>query len=47
MPVSVIRVPPALLTASAMPKSATSARPSCSRMFSGLMSRWMTPWRWA
>jgi hypothetical protein len=47
MPVSVMRVPPALLAASAMPKSATSAAPSCSRMFSGLMSRWMTPWRWA
>ena len=43
MPVSVIRLPPALLAASAMPKSATSAEPSCSRMFSGLMSRWMTP----
>ena len=28
-------------TASAMPKSATSAWPSCSRMFSGLMSRWI------
>ena len=35
--------PPACCTASAMPKSATSACPSCSRMFSGLMSRWMTP----
>ena len=30
--------------ASAMPKSATIALPSCSRMFSGLMSRWITPW---
>jgi hypothetical protein len=39
MPVSVIRLPPAALTASAIPKSATSAAPSCSRMFSGLMSR--------
>ena len=38
---------PAALTASAMPKSATIARPSCSRMFSGLMSRWITPWRCA
>ena len=37
----------ARLTASAMPKSATTARPSCSRMFSGLMSRWITPWRCA
>ena len=35
------------LTASAIPKSATSACPSCSRMFSGLMSRWITPCRWA
>ena len=40
-------LPPALLAASAMPKSATSALPSCSRMFSGLMSRWMTPCRCA
>jgi hypothetical protein len=39
--------PPALCTASAMPKSATRARPSCRRMFSGLMSRWITPWRCA
>ena len=38
-----MRSPPAALTASAMPKSATSACPSCSRMFSGLMSRWTTP----
>ncbi len=37
----------AALTASAMPKSATMGRPSCIRMFSGLMSRWMMPWRWA
>ncbi len=36
MPVSVIRAPPERLAASAMPKSATSARPSCSRTFSGL-----------
>ncbi len=42
IPVSVIRLLPAPATASAMPKSATSALPSCSRMFSGLMSRWMT-----
>ena len=46
-PVCVIRWPPACCTASAMPKSATSACPSCSRMFSGLMSRWTTPWRCA
>jgi len=38
-PVCVIRCPPADCTASAMPKSATSAWPPCSRMFSGLMSR--------
>ena len=30
-----------------MPKSATTAWPSCSRMFSGLMSRWTTPCRCA
>jgi hypothetical protein len=46
-PVCVMRAPPALCTASAMPKSATSALPSCSRIFSGLMSRWITPWRCA
>ena len=45
MPVWVIRLPPACCTARAMPKSATSAWPSCSRMFSGLMSRWTTPLR--
>ena len=33
---------PESLTAFPMPKSATSAWPSCSMMFSGLMSRWMT-----
>ena len=38
---------PAASSARAMPKSATSAPSSCSRMFSGLMSRWTTPWRWA
>ena len=38
-----MRPVPAWLTASAMPKSATSAAPSCSRMFSGLMSRCTTP----
>ena len=47
IPVSVILLPPALLAASAIPKSATSTRPSCRRMFSGLMSRWITPCRWA
>ena len=35
------------LAASAMPKSATIASPSCSRMFSGLMSRWIRPCAWA
>ena len=34
---------PGRLTARAMPKSATSAWPFCSRMFSGLMSRWTMP----
>ena len=33
--------------ASAMPKSATSARPSWNSTLSGLMSRWITPWRCA
>ena len=47
IPVSVIRAPLALLAASAIPKSATRAEPSWSRMFSGLMSRWTTPCRWA
>jgi hypothetical protein len=42
MPVRVSLSPPATLTARAMPKSATSARPLERRMFSGLMSRWMT-----
>jgi hypothetical protein len=45
MPVSVIREPPALLAASAIPKSATRALPSWSRMFSGVMSGWMFRWR--
>ena len=36
------------LTALARPKSATLIRPSPAiRTFSGLMSRWMTPARWA
>ena len=38
---------PAAAIARAMPKSATTACPLCSRMFSGLMSRWTTPWLWA
>ena len=42
IPVRVSRSPPATLTARAIPKSATRARPFESRMFSGLMSRWMT-----
>ena len=42
-----IRPPAAALTASAIPKSATMGRPSCNKMFSGLMSRWMTLLRWA
>ena len=37
----------AALTARAMPKSASSAWPPSSRMFSGLMSRWITPRPWA
>ena len=46
-PVAVSResAPPVLLTARAIPKSVTMARPpsSDSRMLSGLMSRWITP----
>ena len=38
-----MRCPPADCTASAIPKSAMIACPSCRRMFSGLMSRWITP----
>jgi len=37
----------ALEMARAMPKSAMTACPSWRRMFSGLMSRWTTPRRWA
>ena len=44
-PVSV--APPASPIARAIPKSATSAWPLETRMFSGLMSRWTTPRRWA
>ena len=35
------------LIALAMPKSVTTAAPPESRMFSGLMSRWITPSPWA
>ena len=38
-PVAVSRSPGAVPAASAMPKSVTTASPSWSRMFSGLMSR--------
>ena len=38
---------PAAVMARATPKSATTASSPSSRMFSGLMSRWMTPWAWA
>ena len=47
IPVRVSRSPPATLTARAMPKSATSAVPLERRMFSGLMSRWITPFECA
>ena len=40
-------LPAGLSSARAIPKSATSACPPLSRMFSGLMSRWITPWPWA
>jgi len=43
-PVSVSRALPAAAIALAIPKSATTAWPLSSRMFSGLMSRWTTPW---
>ena len=37
-----------VVTALASPKSATFTRPSSAmRTFSGLMSRWITPARWA
>ena len=42
MPDSVSRSPPAAVIARPIPKSTTIACPSLSRMFSGLMSRWMT-----
>jgi hypothetical protein len=44
IPVSVSFEPPAAVIARAMPKSATTACPAESRMFSGLMSRWTTSW---
>ena len=47
IPVWVSLVPPATVTARAIPKSATTARPPLSRMFSGLMSRWTMPSSWA
>ena len=47
IPVSVSRSLPAALIARAIPKSVTRARPSASRMFSGLMSRCTTPRLWA
>ena len=43
IPVRVSVSPPATDTARAIPKSATIAPLASSRMFSGLMSRWMTP----
>ena len=37
-----------VFAARAMPKSVTFSRPSSvSTMLWGLMSRWITPWRWA
>ena len=47
IPVAVSRVPPAAEMARAMPKSVITAVSPESRMFSGLMSRWTTPWLWA
>ena len=47
-PVSVSRSSPSAPSARAIPKSATRVFPSrVSSMFSGLMSRWITPWSWA
>ena len=37
----------AVVTARAMPKSATRAWSAVSRMFSGLTSRWRMPLAWA
>ncbi len=47
IPVCVSVSPPAIVTARAIPKSASIAREPSSRMFSGLMSRWMTLRAWA
>ena len=47
IPVCVRRSPSAALTARAIPKSVTIGSPSCSMMFSGLMSRCTTPRPWA
>ena len=46
-PVAVSRSPGVASSARAIPKSATTASPSESRMFSGLISRWTSPWAWA
>ena len=46
-PVWVSRPSARVLIAFAMPKSATTAWPLSRRMFSGLMSRWITPRAWA
>jgi hypothetical protein len=46
LPVSVSALA-ARVIARAIPKSVTSACPSCRRMFSGLMSRWTIPRRCA
>ena len=43
-PVLVRRSPGAASAASAIPKSVTIASPSWRRMFSGLMSRWISEW---
>ncbi len=47
IPVSVTLSPAAAVIARAIPKSATTACPLSSRMFSGLMSRCTTSWLWA
>jgi hypothetical protein len=47
VPVWVRFWPAAAVTAFAIPKSVTTASPSCSITFSGLMSRCTTCWRWA
>ena len=46
--VTPVIVSPSACTTLAMPKSVTTAHPSSSSMmFADLMSRWMTPCRWA